>query len=361
MIEFEPKRIPIIPLCVVFTISIFGIIVLCSINSGSFTPWGARQFVRLCIGTVAIFVGALVPISFWKKSAYFLYVGGVLLLVLVMIAGKISMGAQRWISMFSLNFQPSEFMRIFLILAIAKYFSNKTTEDIQSTMHLIPAVILLGIPMILVLMQPDMGTAMIFLFVCISMFFVCGVQIWKFIVTFLMGVAAVPFLWHMLHEYQKNRILMFFSPEKDPSGAGYHVIQSKIALGSGGFCGKGLLNGSQCQLNFLPEKQTDFVFAALGEELGFVGCFILIALYIVLITYNFGVVIKQSNKFTRILIFGLNAMLFFYAFINTSMVCGVLPVVGIPLPFFSYGGSALLVLMFCQGMIFSADLDKKNF
>ncbi|MDR2075212.1 MAG: rod shape-determining protein RodA [Holosporales bacterium] len=360
MFSFELKKIPLIPLWLVFAISTFGICILCSINSGNFFPWGIRQLIRLCIGTVALFSGAYIPIHFWKKYAYFLYMFGVALLICVVIAGKISMGAQRWISMFSFNFQPSELMRMFLIFAIAKYFSSKTVEQIRTTVCLIPGIVILTIPMTLVLIQPDLGTAIIFFCVCISIFFVCGVQIWKFVIAFLGGITSIPLIWHLLHDYQKSRILMFFSPEKDPNGAGYHVIQSKIALGSGGIFGKGLLNGSQCQLNFLPEKQTDFVFAALGEELGFIGCLILIILFAILIMYNFIVFTKQRSKFRQILVFGLNAMLFFYVFINISMVCGMLPVVGIPLPFFSYGGSALVVLMFCQGIIFSADIDKNK-
>lgn len=354
------KYINRFPFIIILTICFFGILILCSINSGNFHPWGSKQLFRLAIGCGCLLVGTSIPINFWKKYAYFFYLIGVLLLICVTVAGKVSMGAQRWISLYSVNFQPSEFMRIFLVFALAKYFTNNNVVDIRRTYNLIPAIAILGIPMILVLLQPDLGTAMLFVSVAISIFFVCGVQIWKFCVAFGAVIISAPIIWTMLHEYQRNRILMFLSPENDPSGAGYHIIQSQIALGSGGVFGKGLLNGSQCQLNFLPEKQTDFVFAALGEELGFIGCLFLIILYSLLMIYNFAAAIRQKNRFSQILIFGFNAMIFFYVFINISMVCGLLPVVGIPLPFFSYGGSALVVLMFCQGIIFSADIERTN-
>jgi rod shape determining protein RodA len=223
---------------------------------------------------------------------------------------------------------------------------------------LIVPLVLTALPMTLVLLQPDLGTAILLFCLCVSILFVCGVQIWKFVGTLVSLAVSAPIIWSFLHEYQKKRIIMFLSPELDPNGAGYHIIQSKIALGSGGFWGNGLMNGSQCQLNFLPEKQTDFVFAALGEELGFVGCVILMMLYTLLLTYNLGVALRAKSRFNQLVVFGFNTMLFFYIFINVSMTCGLLPVVGIPLPFFSYGGSALIVLMVCQGMIFSADLEQ---
>lgn len=354
------KSIPFFPFFLICAISLFGIVILCSINSGHFHPWGMNQVIRLGIGFLCLFIATAIPFSFWKRYAYIFYILGVFLLVCVMVAGKISMGAQRWITMFSFNFQPSEFMRVFITLALAKYFSNRTVMEIEYTIHLVPALIIIGLPMILVLLQPDLGTSIMFFCTGISLFFVCGVQIWKFMVVLGSGIISAPILWNMLHDYQKDRVLMFLSPEKDPSGAGYHIIQSQIALGSGGVLGKGLLNGTQCRLNFLPEKQTDFVFSALGEELGFVGCILLIFLYLALISYNFNVALLQKYKFQQIVVFGLSSMLFFYVFINIAMVCGLLPVVGIPLPFFSYGGSAMVVLMFCQGLIFSADIEERR-
>jgi rod shape determining protein RodA len=354
------KSIPLFPLFIVISISTFALLMLYSIGAGNFYPWCIKQFVRLLAGLVALFVAASTNISFWKKHACACYFLCVLMLVIVAIIGKVSMGAQRWLNLYFFNLQPSELMRIAMILVLAKYFSGYSIHDIKKPIHLLCSFILVALPIGLVLTQPDLGTATLLFLTWLSTLFVCNIQIWKFIVFFSTIVATAPILWHMLHKYQQQRILMFLSPELDPNGAGYHIIQSQIALGSGGFFGKGIMNGTQCQLNFLPEKQTDFVFAALGEELGFSGCVILITLYALLLTYNFTVAMKSRNKFNQIMVFCINSMLFFYIFINIAMVCGLLPVVGIPLPFFSYGGSALIVLMFCQGLIFAVDSEQKS-
>ncbi|MDR0640351.1 MAG: rod shape-determining protein RodA [Holosporales bacterium] len=353
------KNIPIFPMMIIVFIPFFALVIFYSINSGIFSMWCLRHVFRILGGIFVVLMTCLVKVSFWRKYAYHLYFMCLMMLVCVAIAGKISMGAKRWLDLYFFNFQPSELMRVLLIILLAKYFSIFSVEDARKTSILIPPIVFVVLPMIFVLMQPDLGTAMILFLVGISIFFVSGVQIWKFVVGLLGMAAAAPILWTMLHEYQKNRILMFFSPEMDPNGAGYHIIQSKIALGSGGFWGKGLMNGTQCHLDFLPEKQTDFIFAALGEELGFVGCVGLILLYILLLAYNLCVSLRVRDKFNQILVFGINSMLFFYVFINISMVCGILPVVGIPLPFFSYGGSALIVLMFCQGIIFAVDIEQR--
>ncbi|MDR1288938.1 MAG: rod shape-determining protein RodA [Holosporales bacterium] len=345
---------------IVLFIQILALVLLYSMSSGHFSPWCFRHVCRIGIGIMAMFIVVLVKPDFWKRYAYWLYLSCLSMLIAVSIIGKISMGAQRWLDLYFFNFQPSELMRIILIIVLAKYFSFFSMKNTQRTSSLIVPILLTVIPMSFVLLQPDLGTAVILFLVGASTFFVCGVQIWKFVVVMLSGIATAPILWNFLHEYQKNRILMFLSPEIDPNGAGYHIIQSKIALGSGGFWGKGLMNGTQCQLDFLPEKQTDFMFAALGEELGFMGCLFLISLYFILLTYNLCVFLRERSKFNQVLVFGLNAMLFFYIFINIAMVCGLLPVVGIPLPFFSYGGSALSVLMSCQGLIFSIDIEQKN-
>lgn len=353
------KLFPHFPFLIVLSINLFALVILYSISSGNFFPWCFKQLFRLAIGILMLFVGFLTPLNVWKKHAYELFLICLGMLMFVEVSGKVSMGAQRWINLYFFNFQPSELMRIFLVFALAKYFSCRDRKEILKTRTLIPPLIMICLPTMFVLLQPDLGTAMLLLLVSGSVFFVCGVQVWKFVVLLISAIVCAPFIWNSLHEYQQNRVLMFLSPELDPNGAGYHIIQSKIALGSGGFFGKGLMNGSQCQLNFLPEKQTDFIFSSLGEELGFVGCIILISLYILLLTYNFVVAIKSRNAFNRIVAFGINAMLFFYICINISMVCGLLPVVGIPLPFFSYGGSALIVLMFCQGIIFAISISDR--
>lgn len=353
------KYIPIFPLMILSIISLFALLILCSINSGNFFPWGWKQFEKLFVGVIFLVIGTLIPTKFWKKYAYFGYIFGICLLILVDIAGDSAMGAQRWLNLYFFNLQPSEIMRVLLVCVLAKYFSEIEREGARKTLRLIFPFLLIVLPIGLVCMQPDLGTSLLLFFVGMAIFFVCGVQIWKFVLGLGMVIVSLPIVWNFLHEYQKKRLMMFLSPESDPSGAGYHIIQSKIALGSGGIFGKGLTNGTQCRLNFLPEKQTDFIFAALGEELGFVGCFFLIFLYIVLLKYNLSVAFETRGKFQQIFVFGLNAMLFFYIFINIAMVCGLLPVVGVPLPFFSYGGSALVVLLFCQGCIFSCAIERK--
>jgi rod shape determining protein RodA len=350
---------PLFPLSVVISISLLALLMLYSIGAGNFYPWCIKQFCRLLLGIVAIFVASSTPVHFWKKHAYTGYIICVVMLACVAIVGKISMGAQRWLDLYFFNLQPSELMRISLIIALSRYFADLGINSVMRTVSLALPLLMMAVPVFMVLLQPDLGTATILFCTFVAILFVCGVQIWKFVVALLGLAGAMPVLWSMLRQYQRERILVFLNPELDPSGAGYHVIQSQIALGSGGVHGKGLLNGSQCQLNFLPEKQTDFVFAALGEELGFIGCAALIALYVMLMTYNLGVAMRARDRFSQVLVFGINAMLFLYIFINISMVCGLLPVVGIPLPFFSYGGSALMVLLFCQGLIFAVDTEHK--
>lgn len=343
---------------VILSILTLGVFMLYSVAGGSLYPWALRQIYRIVIGFIAFIVGYKIKIKFWYDYAWTIYMMCLAMLIAVIILGKISMGAQRWIALFSFNIQPSEFMKIAIIFALCKYFTNKTVAEIQYTFHLIIPIIAISIPVILVLMQPDLGTAVIISLVSTSIIFASGVQIWKFVVAFFATAASLPFIWQMLHQYQRDRVMMFLSPESDPNGAGYHIIQSSIALGSGGIFGKGFLNGTQCQLDFLPEKQTDFVFASLGEEFGFIGCCTLILLYIIVLICNYNIMCKQRDRFFQLVIFSMNIMLFYCIFINISMVCGLLPVVGIPLPFFSYGGSFLVVAMFCQGIIMAGEQNK---
>jgi rod shape determining protein RodA len=353
------KNIPIFPLFIVVIVSIFSIIVLHSTSAGGSFSRCSKQIVWILLGLVILVITCLIDVNFWRKTAEIFYAACLILLMAVVVIGKVAMGAQRWLNFYVFNLQPSELMRLFLIIILSKYYSSLTVEHIQKTSSLLIPTLMTCAPMILVLIEPDLGTAMILLCVSLSIIFVAGTQIWKLVTVAIAGLSTTPIIWSMLHEYQRNRVLMLFSPELDPNGAGYHIIQSQIAIGSGGFWGKGLAGGTQCQLNFLPEKQTDFVFAALAEELGFIGCTALILLYALLLNYNMGVSFRAKHKFEQLLVFGLNSMMFFYIFINISMICGILPVVGIPLPFFSYGGSALTALMFCEGLIFSVDIQQR--
>lgn len=354
------RKIPLLPFIIVVAIMFVSLLTLYSVSGGHFVPWCMNQVWKMLLGIAVLLVVTQIKPDLWRKNADALYVISLIAVIFVDIIGKVSMGAQRWLRVGTLTMQPSEIMRIALILILAKYFSKISTDDTKQLRKLIIPLVITIVPTIFVLIQPDLGTAMLLLMVFISILFAVGVQLWKFLIAFAGLIIATPIIWNCLYEYQRKRILMFLSPEMDPSGAGYHTIQAKIALGSGGFWGKGFLNGTQSQLDFLPEKHTDFIFVAFGEEWGFLGCLVVLCLYTLLLIYNYKVALNSRNKFNRILVFGLNAMIFVYIFINISMVCGLLPVVGIPLPFFSYGGSSLLVLMACQGIIFAVETDKQK-
>jgi rod shape determining protein RodA len=244
-------------------------------------------------------------------------------------------------------------MRLGLVMALARYFHTLPFDDIGLIHHfLIPAACVL-LPTLLVLRQPDLGTASLLLLSSTAVFFVAGVRLWKFIIVGISSLISIPVLWSLLHTYQKKRILIFINPESDPIHAGYHIMQSKIALGSGGLWGKGFLQGTQSHLNFLPEKQTDFIFTMFCEEFGMIGAIILITLYMTLTLWNIRVAFNARSIFTKLVAMGLSVTFFLYVFINMSMVTGLLPVVGVPLPLFSYGGTAMLTLLMSQGVIFS--------
>lgn len=355
------NQIPLLPILVIISLLTISLLSLYSLlSSGYMKPYIIKQIIRIIIGFGVMYCVLLININLFKKYAYLLYLGCVLVLVIVEFMGRTAMGAQRWLDLYYISIQPSELMRVSLIIVLAKYFSGIHDDSINKVLYLIFPSILVLIPVGLVLKQPDLGTAMLLLLVYFSILFMIGIEVWKIMIVPACGLVLSPIIWQHLHDYQKNRILMFLMPEKDPNGAGYHIIQSKIAIGSGGMWGQGFMQGSQCQLSFLPEKHNDFIFAAIGEEFGFVGCVILIGLYFILLIYNYNVVIQTRDKFYKYMVFGLNAMFFFYIFINISMVCGLLPVVGIPLPFVSYGGSALVVLMFSEAIIMSVAINNEK-
>jgi rod shape determining protein RodA len=264
------------------------------------------------------------------------------------------MGAQRWINLGFIQLQPSEIMKITLVLAMARYFHGATMEEIARPTHLIAPFLMLAAPAALVLRQPDLGTAIMLAMTAGVIFFLAGVKAWKFGVVIGAGLAALPVAWSFLHGYQQRRILTFLDPETDPLGAGYHILQSKIALGSGGIFGKGYLRGSQSHLNFLPEKQTDFIFTMLAEEFGMVGGLILIGIYVLVLIYGFAIALRVRNQFGRLVALGVVGTFFFYIFINIAMVMGLVPVVGVPLPMISYGGTAMLSLMIGFGFVMCA-------
>jgi rod shape determining protein RodA len=269
------------------------------------------------------------------------------------VRGAIGMGAQRWIDLGLIQLQPSELMKVALMLALARYFHGLTIEEIGRPLRLIVPALFILMPAVLVLKQPDLGTALMLLMCGGAMFFLAGVRLWKFALVVAAAGGALPLVWGHMRDYQKNRIYTFLDPENDPLGSGYHILQSKIALGSGGLFGKGFLLGTQSHLNFLPEKQTDFIFTMLAEELGLVGGLILLGLYTLVFVYGFAIALRSRTHFGRLLGLGITINFFLYVFINTAMVMGLIPVVGVPLPLISYGGTAMLTVMFGFGLLMS--------
>ncbi|MBT3361690.1 MAG: rod shape-determining protein RodA [Rhodospirillales bacterium] len=328
-----------------------GIAMLYSAANGSFDPWASRQTLRFGVGVGVLIVVALIDVRFWFKYAYAFYFLALVLLAAVEVAGSIGMGAQRWISLGPANVQPSEVMKIGLILALARFFHGRSVEEVGNPVYLIVPLLLVIAPVALVLRQPDLGTAGILIMASGALFFLAGVRVWKFAVVAVAGLAAIPVIWQFLFEYQKKRVLFFLNPESDPLGSGYHIIQSKIALGSGGLFGKGFLQGTQSHLSFLPEKQTDFIFTMLAEEFGLVGGLVLIGLYLLLLIYGFAISLRSRNQFGRIVGMGITTIFFLYIFINIAMVMGLIPVVGAPLPLISYGGTAMVSLLFGFGLL----------
>lgn len=328
-----------------------GFGMLYSAASGNLDPWASRQMVRFGMGFAAMLAIALVDLRIWLRYAYVIYGAALVLLVAVEIAGTIGMGAQRWIDLGVVTVQPSEVMKIGLVLSLARYFHGASLDDVKSPMYLIIPLLLVFIPAALVLRQPDLGTAMMLILGSGAIFFAAGVRMWKFGVVLVAGLAALPVGWQFLHEYQKQRVLTFLNPENDPLGAGYHIIQSKIALGSGGVFGKGFMQGTQSHLSFLPEMQTDFIFTMLAEEMGMVGALGLIGLYAIILIYGIYFSISCRNQFGRLIAIGVTMTFFLYVFINIAMVTGLIPVVGVPLPLISYGGTAMLTLMIGFGLL----------
>ena len=331
-----------------------GFAMLYSAANGNFDPWASRQMARFSVGFLAMLIIAVVDIRLWLRFAYGVYAGALLLLVAVELIGAVGMGAQRWINLGFFTLQPSEVMKVAMVLALARYFYASRLEDLSRVSHVLVPLMLIALPVYLVIRQPDLGTALLLLFAGVVTLYIAGVHTWMFSAATLAGLAAIYPLWtFVLLDYQKQRLLTYFNPETDPLGAGYHILQSKIALGSGGIFGKGFLQGSQSHLNFLPEKQTDFIFTMLAEEFGMIGGLALLTLYLFILVLGFAIAIRSRNQFGRILGLGITTALFLNIFVNIAMVTGLVPVVGMPLPLISYGGSAMLMLLFGFGLLLS--------
>ncbi len=342
-----------------------GFLMLTSVANGDVSTWAEPQMKRFAIGFVMMLVIAFVPIWFWRNVSGVAYLVSLALLLVVEFFGSVGMGAQRWLDLGFIRLQPSELMKFTLVMMLATYYDWLDLKKVSRPLWVLIPVVLTLLPTILVLMQPNLGTSIMLLMGGATVMFLAGVSIWYFLVVGLLaagGVAAVIMSrgtpWQLLHDYQYTRIDTFLDPTADPLGAGYNIIQAQIALGSGGWTGKGFMQGTQSRLNFLPEKHTDFIFNTLAEEFGFIGAFSLLALYALIIGFCVVSALKNKDRFSSLLVLGIAANFFFYFAINLSMVMGLAPVVGIPLPLLSYGGSALLVIMAAFGLVQSAHVHR---
>ena len=335
-----------------------GFTALYSAAGGNIEPWASKQIPRFFVFLVGMIIIALVDIRIWYRIAYPAYFVCLFLLLVVDITGHIGMGAQRWIKIGPLQIQPSELMKITVVMALARYFHSATSEDMKNLRFLLIGAAFLVAPFILVATQPDLGTSGVIVMAGLAMFFIAGAPMWMFILGAVGAACAAPLGWLLLHDYQKQRVLTFMDPERDPLGAGYHITQSKIALGSGGWEGKGFLKGTQSHLNFLPEKQTDFIFTLWVEEWGLFGGLFILLLVALILAYGGWIAMRCRHSFGRLMAFGLMVNFSIYIFINVSMVMGLIPVVGVPFPMLSYGGTAMMTVIIGFGLMMSCNVYK---
>lgn len=336
-----------------------GLLTIHTVDSST-TNYLFKHFLRISFSLILFLLVAFINIKFWYRFAYIFYLAIVGLLIYVDFFGLSALGAKRWINLYFFNVQPSELMKIGVILALARYYQYIKLEDIDRLSKLIIPIFIITIPFYLVAGQPDLGTGIFILLVCIGMLWLAGLSLKIFITSFCSLLFIVPVVISFLKPYQKQRILTFLNPENDPLGSGYHILQSKIAIGSGGFFGKGFKQGTQSNLEFLPEKHTDFIFTVFAEQFGFFGCILLILLFFAIILKILNISLKSQNNFSRLVCFGIGFNIFIYLAVNLGMVTGLLPVVGVPLPIISYGGTAMLTTMFSLGLVMSAKIHKDH-
>ncbi|MBR5482738.1 MAG: rod shape-determining protein RodA [Alphaproteobacteria bacterium] len=344
----------------IFLLGGIGVMMLYSAANGDWDVWALKHFVRFALGVSVMVVLTFCDIKFFLRYAYYFYFATLFLLIVVEIAGHTGMGATRWINLGFMKLQPSELMKIALVLALAKYFHSTTLQNIETVRGIIQPIMMASVPAILIMMQPDLGTALMLLFTTGVILFVVGVQLWKFVIVGAGALVLLPIAWHFLHDYQQKRVLTFLNPERDPLGAGYHIMQSKIALGSGGVFGKGFLHGTQSHLNFLPEKHTDFIFTMLSEEFGIIGAILVLFINFLILMYSYSFALRTTSYFGKLVIIGLTTNYFLYIFINIAMVLGLLPVVGVPLPLISYGGTVMLSVMASFGIIMAIYVNRNT-
>ena len=348
------KNFDYILLVCILLLGFISLVTMYSTDGGKVLFHTKSHFTKLLVFTAMMIIFSFINIKFWFSIGYFAYLVTVGLLVWVSLFGIKASGSQRWIDLYFLNLQPSELMKIFIILCLAKYFHRMKLENVNSIYTILTSLIIIILPMGLVIIQPDLGTSLLILISGVAVLWFAGINHKYFIYTMLGFLISLPFIISFLKPYQKLRVLTFLNPDRDPLGAGYQIIQSKIAVGSGGIFGKGFLKGTQSYLEFLPEKHTDFIFTLFSEEFGFVGSFLLLIIYGIVIYRIVLIGASSRSYFAKIFCYSFGAAIFVYITINMSMVLGLLPIVGSPLPILSYGGSSMLATMIGFGIVMSA-------
>tara|TARA_Y100000746_G_scaffold231848_1_gene246813 strand:- start:738 stop:1862 length:1125 start_codon:yes stop_codon:yes gene_type:complete len=354
------KNLDYILLVSIIILSLISLSVMYSTDGGEFLFHTKSHLIKLSVFFVMMIVIAFFNIKIWHYGSYFLYLAVILLLIWVSIYGIKVSGSQRWINFYLIVLQPSELMKITIILCLAKYYHRLSIEKVNSFTSISVSLTIILIPVIMVLSQPDLGTSILISFSGLIILWLGGVKIKYFFFSFVTSLIALPFIISFLKPYQKIRILTFLDPDRDPLGAGYQIIQSKIAIGSGGFTGKGFLKGTQSYLDFLPEKHTDFIFTLFSEEFGFLGSIVLLLIYVIIILRIIRIGVLSRSSFSKFFCFGFAFSIFVYIAVNLSMVLGLLPIVGSPLPIMSYGGSSMLATMVGFGIVLSAKIHSKQ-
>ena len=361
---FVPEPLAQLPwriILLVLALGGFGLVVLYSAAGGSMNPWALKQGTRFLVFFGMAIVLSRVRVDLWRDFAFPAF--GVILLMLIVVEalGKVAGGSQRWLDLGFIRLQPSELMKVAIVLAVARFYDLLPSGELRRFQAIWPAALLIGVPFLLVLWQPDLGTATMIAAGGATVMFLAGVPLRLFFGGALALAVAAPLAYNfVLHDYQRNRVLIFLDPESDPLGTGYHISQSKIAIGSGGIAGKGFLNGTQSHLDYLPEGHTDFIFATMAEEWGLLGGTFIIVGFLALIRWGVGVGVRARDRFARLTAAGLAATIFYYVAINLMMVMGLAPVVGIPLPLVSWGGTAQMTVMICLGILMAIDRQNRQ-
>lgn len=357
IIPAQLRGLPWRVLFLIMAIGGFGLVVLYSAAGGHLSPWASSQGAKFAVFLGMALVMSRVPVQFWKDIAWPSFAVILIMLIAVELLGAVSGGSRRWLDTGIIRLQPSELMKLTIVLALAKFYDLLPAGEIRGWNALWPSGLAILIPFGLVLTQPDLGTATMIAAGGVVIVFLSGVPMRLFAAAGGLFAGALPIVWALMHDYQRNRVLIFLNPESDPLGTGYHITQSKIAIGSGGVLGKGLLQGTQSHLNYLPEGHTDFVFATMAEEWGLIGGVFIIGAFLLLFRWGMRVASRAPSRFGQLTAAGLTATIFFYVAINLMMVMGLAPVVGIPLPLVSFGGTAMLTVMLCIGILMSIERD----